>query len=101
MSGKRENTAMPAPKNADPRLRPAPAGTPSGLKTLILAGGLSAAIFGSRVILQTIQSEPDMLYYDSLRRVGLVWNSSMKLLHATAPDTALHALVRKAENARF
>ncbi len=87
------------PKNADPRLCPAQHHV--SLTTLLVAGALSALVFGSRVVLQEIQSKPDMIGYDSIRRVGMKWANAMQDIRATAPDSALHQKIRKTEEARF
>ncbi len=89
-----------APKSADPRLRPAPHGR-TNLATLLAAGALTAAIFGSRVVLQEIETKPDMAGYETLRHAGLLWDDTMRYLHATAPDTALHDGIRRIEGRRF
>jgi hypothetical protein len=87
------------PKNADPRLRPAQGR--SGLTTLLVAGALSALVFGSRVVLQEIQSTPDMMGYDTIRRVGMIWDEAMHYVHATQIDAKLHGETRKVEQERF
>jgi hypothetical protein len=88
------------PKKADPRLSPAPRGAVS-LNALMLAGAISAAVFGSHVVLREIQSEPDMAGYATLRHAAVIWDHAMQHARASVPDTALHAMVRKVEAARF
>ena len=87
------------PRNADPRLLPATGRT--GLATLLVAGALSAIIFGSRVVLQEIQSEPDMMGYSTIRRAGMIWDEAMRYVRATKLGAKLHEETRKVEEARF
>jgi len=89
-----------APKNADPRLCPAPQGR-MNLTTLLVAGALSALIFGSRIVLQEIQSKPDMAGYETIRRFGVFWDNAMRHVYATKPDVALHDDIRRVEEKRF
>ena len=68
---------------------------------MLLVGGLTAALFGSRVLLQEIQTQPDMPYYEIIRQVGLAWQRLMQRIGATAPDRVLHDGTHTAEGARF
>jgi hypothetical protein len=65
---------------------------------LVIAGGFTAALFGSRIILQEIQSQPDMIFYQSLRAAGAAWNNAMQTIGVTAPDHVLHDALRRAES---
>ena len=89
--------AAPPPKGADPRLGPG-SGYRFHLTTLILAGGLTAALFSSRILLQEIQSQPDMARFKTLEYVGIAWNKTMRAVGATAPDRVLHNTIRRAES---
>jgi hypothetical protein len=87
--------AAQPPKGADPRLRSA-TGRRFSLGTLIFAGGLTAALFGSRILLQEIQSQPDMIGFATINSIGIAWNNAMHLIGATIPDHLLHDAIRRA-----
>jgi len=88
------------PKNADPRLCPAPQGRTS-LTIMLMAGALTATLFGSRVLLQEIQSDPVMVGYETIRHLGMLWDNAMQEVQATAPDKKLHDDIREVEGKKF
>jgi len=91
--------AVPAPKGADPRL--SGTGRRFNLRASILAGVLTAALFGSRILLQEIDSQPDMPGYAILRRAANAWDIAMRHTGAALPTRALHDGIRAAEAAHF
>ncbi len=68
---------------------------------MLIAGALTAMLFGSRVLLQEIQSDPDVPGYETVRQVGVRWENAMRHMLATAPDKKLHDDIREAEEKRF
>lgn len=90
------STGDPLPKGADPRLASG-AGRPLPLAILILAGGITAALFGSRVLLQEIETRPDMIGYTTIREAGAMWDHAMHAIGATVPDRILHDAIRRWE----
>ncbi len=97
-----DDTYPPAavPKGADPRLEPE-TGRHFSLTVALLAGSLAAALFGSRVLLQEIDSQPDMPGYATLRPALAFWHHAMQRIGAAAPDHALHDGIRAAEAKPF
>ena len=91
------STTPQPPKGADPRLQ-STTGRSLPLTTLIFAGGLTAALFGSRILLQEIQSQPDMLFYQSIKNLGTAWNKTMQVIGTATPDRMLHDAIRRAES---
>jgi len=92
--------AATVPKGADPRLLPE-TGRHFRLTAALLAGGLAAAIFGSRLLLQEIDGQPDMPGYATLRPAAALWHQAMQRIGAAAPDHALHHGIRAAEARHF
>jgi hypothetical protein len=89
-----------SPKGADPRLQPGN-GRSINLVSLVCFGGLAAAVFGSRVLLQEIETAPDMPGYGMIRHVGAIWNGAMRAIGGTLPDRVLHDSVRGVEAKHF
>jgi hypothetical protein len=90
----------PLPRGADPRLRSG-AGRPLPLGILIFAGGIAAALFSSRVLLQEIETQPDMIGYVTVKRTGAMWDKAMHAIGTTVPDRVLHDAIRRVETQAF
>lgn len=88
-----------APKGADFRLSASV--NRFRLSAAIVAGACAAALFGSRILLQEIDSQPDMRGYTFLHHAASTWNNAMRLSGAALPDRILHDGIRAAEAARF
>jgi hypothetical protein len=82
-------------KGADPRLTPTR--HRFGITTALCAGAVTSALFGSRVLLQTIDSAPEMAGYAQLHAMANFWNAAMVRGRFAAPDRALHKAVGVAE----
>ena len=89
----------PAPKGADFRLSATQ--NRFRLGAAILAGACAATLFGSRILLQEIDSQPDMRGYVFLHHAASAWNDAMRWTRASLPDHTLHDSIRAAEAARF
>ena len=88
-----------APKGADPRLNATE--KRFRLSAAIFAGACAAALFGSRILLQEIDSQPDMRGYALLHHAALSWHSTMRRSGTTLPDQKLHDGIRAMEASHF
>jgi hypothetical protein len=71
------------------------------LGILIFAGGIAAAVFGSRVLLQELETQPDMIGYTTMKEAVGIWDKAMHTVGATVPDRVLHDAIRRGEARSF